>query len=87
MTKYLNFFKDVERTTCMALDNSKKIELKFTRRTDMRLIITVDIDIDESGLNEDEVKDNLVEFTKDLLIIGAEEQEIGLTLEEVSYSE
>lgn len=53
----------------------------------MRLIINIDIDIDESGLNEDEIKDNIVEFTKDLLIIGAEEQKIGLTLKDVSYSE
>lgn len=53
----------------------------------MRLIITVDVDVSESGLNEDEVKDNIAEFTKDLLSIGAEEQEIGLTLTEVSYSE
>ena len=53
----------------------------------MRLVITVDIDIKESGLDPDEVKDNIVQFTKDLLIIGAADQEIGLTLKEVEYSE
>lgn len=51
----------------------------------MRLAIIVDIDIDESGLNEDEVKDNIIPFTRDLLINGALEQEIGLSLKEVDY--
>lgn len=53
----------------------------------MRLVITVDVDVEESGLNQDEVKDDIVQFTKDLLIIGAGEQEIGLTLREVEYSD
>lgn len=53
----------------------------------MRLVITVDIDIEESGLNEDVVKDNIIEFTKNLLISGAADQEIGLTLREVEYNE
>lgn len=52
----------------------------------MRLIITVDIDLEESGLNSDEIKDDIVQFTKDLLIIGASEREIGLALREVEYS-
>lgn len=51
----------------------------------MRLIITVDIE--ESGLNLNEVKDDIVQFTRDLLIIGASEQEIELTLKEVEYRE
>lgn len=51
----------------------------------MRLNIVVDIDIDESGLIEDEVKDDIVSFTRDLLINGACEQQIGLTLREVDY--
>ncbi|MDD3414249.1 MAG: hypothetical protein PHY47_09635 [Lachnospiraceae bacterium] len=51
----------------------------------MKLIIEVDIDIHESGLVEDEVKDDIVNFTRDLLIIGAANQEIGLTLQQVSY--
>lgn len=37
----------------------------------MRLNIVVDIDIEESGLIEDEVKDDIVSFTRDLLINGA----------------
>lgn len=53
----------------------------------MRLIITVDVDMEGSGLNPDEVKDNIVQFTRDLLVIGASEQEIGLTLREVEYSD
>ncbi|MCI9101657.1 MAG: hypothetical protein HFH59_06790 [Lachnospiraceae bacterium] len=53
----------------------------------MRLVITVDIDMEESGLNEDDVKDNIVEFTRDLLVIGAYDQRIGLELKEVNYSE
>lgn len=52
----------------------------------MRLVITVDVDLEESGLNPDEVKDDIVQFARDLLIIGASEQEIGLTLREVEYS-
>lgn len=52
----------------------------------MRLNIVVDIDIEESGLIEDEVKDDIVSFTKDLLINGACEQQIGLTLREVDYT-
>lgn len=52
----------------------------------MRLKIVVDIDIEESGLIEDEVKDNIIQFTKDLLILGADKQRIGLTLKEVDYS-
>lgn len=53
----------------------------------MRLIITVDLDLEESGLNSDEIKDNIVQFTRDLLVLGAGEQEIGLTLREVEYSD
>ena len=51
----------------------------------MRLVITVDIDLEESGLDQDEIKDDIVQFVKDLLIIGASEQGIGLTLKEVEY--
>lgn len=48
--------------------------------------VVVDVDIEESGLNEDEVKDNIIQFARDLLIVGADEQRIGLTLKEVDYS-
>lgn len=37
----------------------------------MILTITVEIDTFEAGLNEDNLKDNIVEFTKELLISGA----------------
>lgn len=53
----------------------------------MRLIITVDVDLEESGLNPDGVKDDIVQFTRDLLAIGAGEQGIGLALREVEYSD
>ncbi len=53
----------------------------------MKLIIEVDICLEESGLNENEVKDNIVDFTKDLLINGAENEEITLTLNQVSYED
>ena len=53
----------------------------------MRLYITVDIDVEESGLNRDEVKADIVQFARDLLVIGACEQEIGLILREVEYSD
>lgn len=51
----------------------------------MKLIITVDIDLEESGLDKDSLKDNIVGFTKDLLINGAADKEIGLTIREVDY--
>lgn len=42
----------------------------------MKICITLDIDIEESGYsNEDELKDNLVDFTRDLIINGAENEE------------
>lgn len=51
----------------------------------MKLNIVVDVDIEESGLQEEQIKNNIVDFTRDLLIIGGATQEIGLTLREVSY--
>ena len=51
----------------------------------MKVIMEIDIDLEESGLDEDEVKDNILDFTRDLLTYGAEEQELSLTLKEVSY--
>jgi len=49
------------------------------------MIIEMDIDCEESGLNEDDVKDDIVNFARDLLINGADYKEIGLTLLEVTY--
>lgn len=51
----------------------------------MRLVLTIDIDVEESGLDLDEIKDNTVSFSRDLLIIGAGELGIGLALKEVEY--
>jgi len=53
----------------------------------MRMIIKIDIDCEESGLNEDDVKDDIVDFARDLLINGADYKEIGLTLLEVTYEQ
>lgn len=39
----------------------------------MRINIVIDVDVRESGFNnEDEIKDNIVDFTRDLLNNGAE---------------
>ena len=52
----------------------------------MRIDIRIDVDVIESGFSsEDEIKDNLVDFTRDLLNNGAENQGIGYTLCEVDY--
>ena len=37
----------------------------------MKLIITVDIDVAESGLDEEFMKDNIIDFTRNLLVNGA----------------
>lgn len=51
----------------------------------MRLVITVDIFPEESGLNPDDIKDDIISFVRDLLINGAEEQDVALSLKEVEY--
>lgn len=53
----------------------------------MRINIVIDVDVRESGFSsEDEIKDNIVDFTRDLLNNGAENQGIGYTLCEVDYN-
>ena len=53
----------------------------------MRINIIIDVDVMESGFSsEDEIKDNIVDFTKDLLNSGAENEGIGYTLCEVDYN-
>lgn len=53
----------------------------------MRINIVIDVDVRESDFNnEDEIKDNIVDFTKDLLNSGAENQGICYTLCEVDYN-
>ena len=49
----------------------------------MRLVMTVDVDVEESGLDEKVVKDAVETFAKELLLVGAENLEIGLTLHKV----
>ena len=51
----------------------------------MKLSVELDIDIQESGYTEDDLKDNIVDFVHDLIINGAENEEVALTLLKVSY--
>lgn len=52
----------------------------------MKITITIDVNAQETGyLDDDELKDNIVDFARDLLINGAENEEVALTLLEVSY--
>lgn len=54
------------------------------------MIISIKIDVDavESGFKtEDELKDQIVDFSRDLIINGAEELGTALTLKEVEYYE
>ena len=51
----------------------------------MKLKITVDIDLEKSGLDSDKVQDNIVQFTEDLVHIGAVGQGIYLSLSEIEY--
>lgn len=52
----------------------------------MRINIIIDVDVKESGFSsEDEIKDNIVDFTRDMLNNGAENQGIGYMLCEVNY--
>ena len=52
----------------------------------MKISITLDIDIQETGYkNDDEFKDNIVDFSRSLIINGAENEEVALTILEVEY--
>lgn len=52
----------------------------------MILTITIDVGARESGYeSEKELKDNIVDFTRNLLINGAESEEVELTLKNVSF--
>ncbi|MCM1362620.1 MAG: hypothetical protein NC235_12055 [Clostridiales bacterium] len=52
----------------------------------MKICITLDIDVEESGYtDEDALKDNLLDFARDLIINGAENEEVGCTLISVEY--
>ena len=49
----------------------------------MRLVMTVDVDLEESGLNPVELNEEIGSFTRELLLMGAIDMEIGLTLQKV----
>lgn len=51
----------------------------------MRMVITVDIDVEESGYTEDQIRNDAANFAHDLIVNGAENEGIGLTLREVSF--
>lgn len=52
----------------------------------MKLQIIIDIDPEESGYSsEDVLKDNVVEFARDLIVNGADNMQIVLSIKEVSY--
>lgn len=52
----------------------------------MKVIITIDVDAQETGYrNDDELKYNIVDFARDLMINGAESEEVACTLLEVGY--
>ena len=52
----------------------------------MKVYITLDIDIQETGYTyEDEFKDNIVDFARNLIINGAENEEVALTILSVGY--
>lgn len=52
----------------------------------MKISITLDVDVEETGYkNEDEFKDNIVEFSRNLIINGAENENVALTVLEVEY--
>lgn len=49
----------------------------------MRLVMTVDVDLEEAGLDPEEIKGEMWNFTRELLLLGAVDMEIGLTLQKV----
>mgnify|MGYP007106002369 CR=1 FL=1 len=51
----------------------------------MLMVMAVEIDTEESGLGEQDVKDNLPDFARDLLINGAETEDISLALKGVIW--
>lgn len=49
----------------------------------MRLVMTVDVDLEESGLDPEEIKEEMWNFTRELILLGAVDMEIGLALQKV----
>lgn len=52
----------------------------------MIMSIKVDINCEESGLEEEKIKDNIAEFASNLIVNGASSEEIGLRVLEVTYT-
>lgn len=51
----------------------------------MRLEMTVDVDLEKAGLDPEEIKREMWNFVKELLLLGAVDMEIGLTLQKVKH--
>lgn len=52
----------------------------------MKITITIDVDVQGSGYrDDDELKDNIVDFAHDLIVNGAGYEEVVCTLREVDY--
>ncbi len=52
----------------------------------MKISIIIDVDAKASGYeNDDDLRDNIINFSRNLIINGAEEECIELTLLDVEY--
>ena len=49
----------------------------------MKIKITIDVDLEDSGIEADDIMNNATEWVLDLILPGAEEQGIGMALCEV----
>ena len=49
----------------------------------MKIKITIDVDLEDSGIEADDIMNNAAEWALDLIFPGAEEQGIGIALCEV----
>lgn len=59
---------------------------KEKRSGEMIMSIKVDINCEESGLKEEKIKDDIVEFATDLIVNGATNEQVGLRVLEVTYN-
>lgn len=51
----------------------------------MTLVMTVDIYTEESGLNENEIKQDIADFARGILLTGSKTRDVALTLKKVEY--
>ena len=52
----------------------------------MKISITIDVDAKTSGYaNDDDLRDNIINFSRSLIINGAEEECVELTMLSVEY--